>query len=36
MGLQGDDIGQALDSLVAAVIDDQVENKKEALLDFLK
>ena len=36
LGLQGAAIGQALDKLVAAVIDGQVENKKEALLDFLQ
>ena len=36
LGYQGKEIGQALDRLVAAVIDGKSENKKEVLLDFLK
>ena len=36
LGFRGAAIGQALDKLVTAVIDGQVENQKEALLDFLQ
>ena len=36
IGLTGPKIGEALDSLLTAVIEGRVENEREALIEFLK
>jgi hypothetical protein len=36
LGYTGPAVGQALDRLVAAVIDGRVDNQKDALLHFLQ